>query len=200
MIQNHQWAAAVGMICDGVVDQNFVAILEDRDCAHQLQLAAKNLSLPHVRAQPDFFLVLVPVDTFGGLVADAAVQTERLAVVLARRTEIVKAARGKQTAGKAFQPAKPLIVIIGGRNIAGGGEIAVIVALEAQAGDIGAAVGRDGKFQPLAVANLKQPHSIALAADKANFFNAPDLAFVSVICFSHGISSSNPALAPFFSF
>lgn len=74
-----------------------------------------------------------------------------------------------------------LVVVIGRGHVAVGREKAAVLPAEDEAGDIRAAVGGDGKFQPLAVADLQQAHAVALAALQPDLLHAEQLGFVSVI-------------------
>ena len=113
--------------------------------------------------------------------ADRAVQRQADALIRAGRADGEQTAGGQEARREVLEPAVFLVVVIGRGHVAVGREKAAVLPAEDEAGDIRAAVGGDGEFQPLAVADLQQAHAIALAALQPDLLHAEQLGFVSVI-------------------
>ena len=182
VVQDHDRGGLAADVFDFVGDGDLIRLLRARDRARQNELFGEDLRVAHDGLDPDLLVVHVPEQTLGGNIVDCTVQRQAHALVRAGRTDGQQTAGGQKARREILEPARFLIIIVSGRDVAVCREEAAVFAAEMQAGNICAAVGGDGEVQPLAVAHLQKAHPATPAAGQPGFFHAEQLRFVPVIC------------------
>ena len=181
MVQDHERRRFAADVFDLVGDGELVARLRAGDRAGEDELFREDPRVAHSGLDPDLLVVHVPGHALRRDIADRAVQRQADALIRAGRADGEQTAGSQEARREVLEPAVFLVVVIGRGHVAVGREKAAVLPAEDEAGDIRAAVGGDGKFQPLAVADLQQAHAVALAALQPDLLHAEQLGFVSVI-------------------
>ena len=140
VVKQHQRTFCIANILDRITDRDFIGLLGAGDHAREHQLAFKNACMVHNGLDPDRCIVFIPQQVLCRRVGDASVQRQRLALILTGASDRVKSAGRQKARRKVFEPSGILIIVIGRRRITAGREKSIIIALEAESRNIGAAI------------------------------------------------------------
>ena len=118
VVQDHDRGGLAADVFDFVGDGDLIRFLRAGDRARQNELFGEDLRVAHDGLDPDPFIVHVPEQTLGGNVVDCTVQRQAHALVRAGRTDGQQTAGGQKARREILEPARFLIIIVSGRDVA----------------------------------------------------------------------------------